>query len=207
MINNTLYYIHDPMCSWCWAFSHAFDKLLEQLPKEIKVKRLLGGLAADSEQPMTESMKKEIQSNWFRIEETIEGIKFNFDFWTNTEPRRSTYPACRAVIAARLQGPKNDIIMTKAIQTAYYQQARNPSDPITLMELAFEIGLDREKFQLDYAAFETKETLKKEIMLCRSMFVESFPSLVLVNSEGVHDIELNYLSPQAMLAKIIECIR
>ena len=46
-----------------------------------------------------------------RIEGRIPGVRFNFDFWTHCTPKRSTYPACRAVIAARAQDPTLDEAM------------------------------------------------------------------------------------------------
>jgi putative protein-disulfide isomerase len=55
-------------------------------------------------------------------------------------PRRSTYAACRAVIAARRQNPGYEEKMILAIQQAYYLEARNPADSHTLIELASEIG-------------------------------------------------------------------
>lgn len=107
-MKSILYYIHDPMCSWCWGFSRTLNTLLEQLPADVEVRRVLGGLASDSDLPMPDSMQQTIKSNWTRIEDTIPDVKFNFDFWEKTIPRRSTYAACRAVIAARLQGEEND---------------------------------------------------------------------------------------------------
>jgi len=52
LVNNTLYYIHDPMCSWCWAFKSTWHKVLKELPSHINVYYLLGGLAPDSDLPM-----------------------------------------------------------------------------------------------------------------------------------------------------------
>ena len=129
-----LYYVHDPMCSWCWGFSSTLEALIAALPEGITFQRLLGGLAEDTDEPMDEETRAMVQSSWQRIEANIPGIKFNFDFWEKCQPRRSTYPACRAVLAARRQGRDED--MNKAIQAAYYQQARNPSDDSTLLELA-----------------------------------------------------------------------
>ena len=44
-----LFYVHDPMCSWCWGFSEVKKQFFSALPDEIKTRRLLGGLAADDE--------------------------------------------------------------------------------------------------------------------------------------------------------------
>ena len=135
-MSKILVYVHDPMCSWCWGFEPTRHAIVAGLPADTRVWRLLGGLAPDSEQPMPEPMRAALQQTWRRIEEMIPGTRFNFDFWTNNTPRRSTYPANRAVIAARLQGEACDSKMTGAIQRAYYLEARNPSDDSTLASRA-----------------------------------------------------------------------
>ena len=92
---------------------------------------MLGGLAKDSDEPMPTQTRSYVIENWRRIEQTVPGTVFNYDFWQSCQPRRSTYPACRAVIAARQQGDpadKLDRAMAEAIQDAYYRRARNLSD-------------------------------------------------------------------------------
>ena len=200
-----LYYVHDPMCSWCWGFSSVLNDLLSNLPKEVEVQRLLGGLAVDSLSTMPESMQQQIKSNWSRIEDSIPGVRFNFDFWSKCTPRRSTYQACRAVIAARIQGTENDIKMTQAIQQAYYQQARNPSNNTTLIELANEIGLSAPNFEKDLISEETDEKLKQEINQAREIYAESFPNLVLKTEAGFFSIPIDYNNSGNML-KIIHNI-
>ena len=99
-----LFYIHDPMCSWCYAFSASLQGLQQDLPASIKFVYLLGGLAPDTSTPMPIDMQQAIQQSWRRIETTVPGVDFNFDFWRLNTPVRSTYPACRALLAARRQG-------------------------------------------------------------------------------------------------------
>ena len=198
----TLYYSHDPMCSWCWAFRPAFNTLIEKLPKEINVIRLLGGLAPDSDIAMPNNIREYVLQNWRTIEKKVPETKFNYDFWEQCKPRRSTYPACRAVIAARKQKNEFDIKMTLAIQKAYYLQARNPSDYETLIELAGEIGADETKFSKDVTSLETDKILKEEIKQSKSLEVKSLPSLLFINGEKKIKIEPDYLDVKAMLDKI-----
>lgn len=202
MTKAILYYVHDPMCSWCWGFSRTLTALLESLPQEIEVQRLLGGLAPDSDIAMPESMQEQIKSNWLRIEDTISGVKFNFDFWTETIPRRSTYPACRAVIAARQQGEQYDISMTQEIQKAYYQEARNPSDNSTLIELANNLGLSIDSFKKDLVSEQTQEKLMEEISIARELYAESYPNLVLKTGGSIQSIPINYNDSNVMLNAI-----
>lgn len=201
-MSRTLIYVHDPMCSWCWGFDPTRRAILAGLPADMSVRRLLGGLAPDSDQPMPEGMRAGLQQTWQRIATMIPGTRFNFDFWKNNTPRRSTYPANRAVIAARLQDESADPAMTAAIQRAYYLEARNPSDNSTLIELAGEIDLDRERFAADLTAASTHAALLDEIGQARALGIDSFPSLAVINAGKLRHIRLDYLDPEAMLREI-----
>ena len=197
-----LIYVHDPMCSWCWGFEEIKNQLYRELPATITHRRLLGGLAKDSSQLMPRHLQQQIQQTWKRIEVTIPGIVFNFDFWSRCSPRRSTYPACRAVIAARQQGDEYDEIMTSRIQQAYYQEARNPSDASTLQALAAEIGLNLDKFQDDLAAEATQQILMNEIQLAEKLHIDSFPALLLKVADTAWPVAIDYLDASTMLEVI-----
>ncbi len=202
MKSTTIYYVHDPMCSWCWGFVQTYEKFIEKLDDQFAVKRLLGGLAADSDEPMNDETKKMVQRAWHKIEKTIPGKKFNFDFWQLNTARRSTYPACRAVIAARAQGEEFDVKMTRAIQTAYYQKAQNPSDVSTLLELAGDLGLNKNLFKKDIHSSTIQEILLDEIKLSRSIRAKSFPSLILTNQQSFFSIPIDYCDENIMLKTV-----
>ena len=197
-----LYYVHDPMCSWCWAFEPTRQKIFAALAGKLEIRRLLGGLAPDSAVPMPDSMRSILQQTWQRIEHTVPGTRFNHQFWEKCEPRRSTYPANRAVLAARAQGEEFDALMTTRIQQAYYLEARNPSDNSTLIELAADIGLETESFATDLVAVATQQQLLEEIRGSRAMGIDSFPSLALQKADRLSHIALNYTDPEAMLVQI-----
>lgn len=194
-----LYYIHDPMCSWCWGFEPVLTELLQRVPEQIHVKRLLGGLAPDSDQPMPAELRAYVQNTWKKIQQEVPGTMFNFEFWNSCTPRRSTYPACRAVIAARKWGDEFDKKMTHAIQRAYYIDARNPSDYSTLMELAGEIGLNSLDFSLKLDSETTHNILQSEIDLCRQIDAVNFPSMVLKWNQTLTHIPIDYNDSSNML--------
>jgi putative protein-disulfide isomerase len=89
---------------------------------------------------MPKGMQQFLQQTWKRIEQQL-GTPFNHEFWHTAQPRRSTYPACRAVLVARQHNKENEMLY--AIQTAYYLNAQNPSDISTLASLAEQIGLEK----------------------------------------------------------------
>lgn len=202
-INPVLFYVHDPMCSWCWAFRPVLINLRKQLPNSIQWHSLLGGLAKDSSEPMSDNTRQFVQGQWHKIQQQVPDTTFNFEFWTTCKPRRSTYPACRAVIAAREQEKEYEDKMVFAIQQAYYLQARNPSDTATLLELACEIGLDSDQFSKSLTDDATYKTLEEEIRQGRAMGLNSFPSLLLKMGEHKHQITIDYMNAETIVIEIM----
>jgi putative protein-disulfide isomerase len=197
-----LYYVHDPMCSWCWAFRPVWEDIVAGLPTQVSIQRILGGLAPDNDQPMPAEMRAKIRGIWEQIQRSVPGTQFNFHFWDRCAPRRSTYPACRAVIAARRQGARYEESMILAIQRAYYLQARNPSDQITLEELAVEIGLEQGRFSEDLRDAATQEELLREIAFGRALGVTGFPSLILSRQGRTMPILHDYHNAATVLSQI-----
>jgi putative protein-disulfide isomerase len=190
------------MCSWCWAFRPVWQALKQSLPLGIEVHNSLGGLAADTAEPMPLALQQKLQSIWHQIQQKVPLTKFNFDFWHLNQPRRSTYPACRAVIAARKQGLEYEEKMILAIQQAYYLKAQNPSDDNTLISLANDIGLNTSEFEKQLNQPETEQQLSQEIAFNQSIQVTSFPSLVLESHGVFHTIPIDYLDEKTMLKSI-----
>ena len=183
------------MCSWCWGFRRSWDNLRKALPAAVSVINVVGGLAQDSENPMPLEQQKTITGHWVSVSEQT-GAEFNFDFWEKCSPRRSTYPACRAVLAASLQDAEQAMI--DAIQHAYYLRAMNPSDNTTLIELAGELGLDVQQFSVDLVSIEIEDALQENFSLRRILGVRGFPSLVLALGQDLFPIDVDYKSHLTM---------
>lgn len=199
MQNIILYYIHDPMCSWCWGYRPTWDTLKLNLPVEVRVQYVAGGLAPDSDQPMPIEQQKMVKAHWRTIEEKL-GTEFNYAFWSENTPRRSTYNSCRAAIAAHNQGCQ--IEMIEAIQQGYYLRALNPSDKDILIGLAKKLPLDLSRFITDLNSPETEQVLMQQIQLARALTAQGFPSLVLECNNVRHSIAIDYQNYQATLAEI-----
>ena len=164
---------------------------------------LLGGLAPDSNQPMPIETREYVKGNWKRIQEMIPDTRFNYDFWTSCEPKRSTYPACRAVICAKQQHPDFENLMIYGIQKSYYLEAQNPSNEDVLIDIAKKLGLDIDKFKIDLKSLQVNEILLDEIKLARSMEMNSMPSLALQVNSTLKVIDIDYLDANYIIKQII----
>ena len=206
-MSTKLYYLHDPMCSWCWAYRPTWDALKQHLPAVIEVEYVAGGLAPDSNNPMPMALQQTIQNHWRTIEAKL-GTRFNYDFWHNNTPRRSTYNSCRAAIAADKQACQQPMI--DAIQQGYYLRALNPSDVEILIGLAKELsdkqqtlGLDMEQFIVDISSADTERELARQVALARELSQQGFPALVLDINGIQQQIPVDYSDYKLTLANII----
>ena len=179
--NMRLIYVMDPMCSWCFSFQPELEEFLGRHPS-LKVEWIMGGLAPDSDTPMNDDLRQSISSYWHEIEKRTQ-VSFNHDFWKVNTPYRSTYPACRAVIAAELLKAKSSLKMVKAIQSAYYREAKNPSLDETLISCAESIGLDKEQFIEVYQSAETERRFQEHLKISRQLQVRGFPALFCINDK------------------------
>ncbi|ODS24239.1 hypothetical protein AB835_05030 [Candidatus Endobugula sertula] len=214
MTENILYYVQDPMCSWCWAFRPAWNKIKEVLANfdthPLSIQYIAGGLAPDTDEPMSADIREYVQWNWRRIQKKVPGTEFNYDFWDKCEPRRSTYAACRAVIAARQQGAQYEDVMIHAIQQAYYLKAKNPSNSDTLFECATAIGLKQDHFLSAFQSHKIEQLLQEDIMLYHQLAakvgISGFPSLVLSLSDHLISVPIDYNQPFCSLDFIMDCL-
>ena len=190
------------MCSWCYAFKSVWEQLKTRLPENVDYQLVLGGLAPDNHEPMSTAMREQVQLSWHNIEKKCPHIRFNFDFWTQTTPIRSTYPSCRAVLSARMQSADLEQSLLREIQQAYYQQAQNPALDETLFACAETVGLDSVRFQQDYASAEIEQQLQAELSQTRLLNASVFPSLYLQIEKSIWPVAVDYQSASIILEEI-----
>jgi len=205
-MKTVLYYIHDPMCSWCYGFQNVWTQVQQMLVQQVKIQYVLGGLAKDNDEIMPVETQLYIQKNWQRIQQVIPNTKFNYNFWKVCKPRRSTYPSCRAVITARLQGEQFEKKMVDAIQQAYYLNAKNPSNDEVLIQLAKEIGLDTKRFITELNSDKCNFLLKKDLQLVTALQANGFPSLVLQINSSLFRINVDYNDESTIVSSVLGII-
>ncbi len=195
-----LIYVMDPMCSWCYAFQPHLRELISRLKPGIKILCYMGGLAPDSDKPMPDELQQAIARTWHDIEERTDA-QFNHEFWQKCQPRRSTYPACRAVISAELISTGSGMLMAEAIQRAYYREARNPSDLSVLAELAEEVGLNPKRFTNQMYGEKTAQILFEDLSYCQGQGIQGYPFLGLETPKGLSVICAGYCGQDQLLQR------
>ena len=196
-----LIYVHDPMCSWCYGFRPTWHALKSKLPKTLPVVSLLGGLADDSNTPMASETAAYLQEVWTRIEGVC-GVPFDHSYWNQEPlPPRTTFIACRAVIAAERLAGRGEAFAER-IQDAYYNEATNVWDLDVLLGLAESFGFRREAFQSELESTDVRAVHDEQRALAERLEVTGYPSLLLIKEEQGYPIAIRHGDPEGMLEDI-----
>jgi putative protein-disulfide isomerase len=172
---DTLIYIGDPMCSWCYGFGPELDKIKNAFP-ETAFEMVMGGLRAGGTETMME-LKNFLKEHWMEVNHTT-GQRFNYAILEQSSVLYDTEPSCRAVLVAGEMAPSKKYDYFKSVQESFYFHNSLPNDDETYILLAQKAGIDPKAFAIKYRALQSKEKVYSEFELAQKMGVTGFPSLI-----------------------------
>jgi putative protein-disulfide isomerase len=181
-----LWYFADPMCSWCWGFSPVIETLRNDYRDRMKIALVLGGLRHQTE-PMTAAGREDILHHWHQVHART-GQPFRFE---NALPQGFVYdtdPPCRAVVTVGGIDPALIFPLFKAIQHAFYAEARDVTQAGVLAGLAVDLGVDREVFLRAFDSDTARARTQAHFKHARQAGVRGFPALILQQDTQLHPI-------------------
>jgi putative protein-disulfide isomerase len=185
-----LYYFADPMCSWCYGFGpaiSAFAALHADLPVEL----VMGGLRPYTREPAADKQKAEIRDHWRHVEKAS-GLPFDDAMLMKPGFIYDTEPACRAVVVVRdgkfAASSEHVLAYMKAVQTAFYRDARDVTNAEVLADIAGECAVDRAAFLQAFNSDEMREAVSNDFAMTQSIGIRGFPALCAGRGSELHMI-------------------
>lgn len=201
-MSNKFLYIADPMCSWCYGFSHELQKFLVEIP-DAELDIVLGGLRAYNKQTMDADQREMILSHWEKVRQ-VSGLPFDMTGLDKPDFIYDTEPACRAVVTAKIltedMPTKINFAVFQTIQHAFYAEAKDVTDELVLAEVAVQaLNAYENSDVFDVASFletlhsaESKEETRQHFEQVQRWGVRGFPMLLLVREDGLHTLSSGY---------------
>lgn len=172
-----LWYVADPMCSWCWGFSPVIEAVRAQYRDRLKIALVLGGLRHETT-PVTAAQRDEILHHWHAVHART-GQPFRFEGALPEGFVYDTEPACRAVATMGGIDPTQVFPLFRAIQTAFYAEGRDVTRADVLAELAAALGVDPAVFLQAFESDDARARTQAHFRQARQAGVRGFPALVL----------------------------
>ena len=196
-----LWYFADPMCSWCWGFSPVIEAVREAYHERLKIALVLGGLRPGTTTPMTAAARDEILHHWQQVH-ARSGQAFRFDGALPDNFIYDTEPSSRAVVTAGGIDPSKIFAMFQAIQTAFYSEGRDVTEPAVLAELAAGLGIDASAFLQAFDSDVARAKTQAHFAQSRKAGVRGFPTLILQRGEQLDRITDGWQTLDAVQAEL-----
>jgi len=198
MPKRTLYFVLDPMCSWCWGFAPVVDALRERFSDTYAISLVMGGLRKKGEMRWDEAAKDHLRRHW-RAVAAKTGQPFDETLLTKEQFEYDTTPACKAVVTVReLLGEEAAFVYLHAIEHAFYAQGIDITNPRLLQGYYEQLFGNSGKFAFFFLSERAEILTEHDFAKARSMGANSFPSVVLVDEAGHMVCQKGYRSFEEM---------
>lgn len=186
-MTKTVRFYVDPLCAWCWAQKPTMEKIMNDIGDKANIEFFMGGMRVRQNIKKIEGEYKGYLGQVFdrvtqasgqimnkKVLET-EGLYFNSEF------------PCRAVILIKRQvGTSKAIEYLHIIQTAYFVDSENITQPEVLADLAADGFIeDAETFLKDLTSTQNERYSFEEFKYVQSQQVRGFPAVHFVDGESV----------------------
>lgn len=177
MNEKILWYIADPMCSWCWGFMPVMERIHDTYRGRLRLEIVVGGLRPGTKEPMPAGQRDEILHHWHTVHRTT-GQPFRFEGALREGFIYDTEPACRAIVAAGMVDRDTAFALFGAIQSAFYAGQHDVTDPAVLTDLAVEVELDAARFRQLFTSDEVKIKTTEQFGQAQRWGVRGFPTVI-----------------------------
>jgi putative protein-disulfide isomerase len=209
MTENSLVYVGDPMCSWCYGFGVPLHQLLEQLPG-VPLAVVLGGLRAFNQEVMPETLKSTLHHHWREVTKRS-GKPFGTGQFDREGFIYDTEPACRAVVTIRAHAAEHTLAMYHAIQHAFYAIGRDITQTSVLADVWQELVDSKILGNVEFSsrgfieAFESdsiKTQTRNDFAMVQQWGIRGFPALIAVVNGEAQLVSNGYMEADEMLQRV-----
>ncbi len=181
----------DPYCTWCWGSEPIMRKIMAVYGDQIKISFIMGGLVEnfdtfyDPHNNIGGPKKFEQGAAHWKEASGRHGqpvdIQLIFDLKRGFH---STYQASIAYKAAQLQDQELANKYLRRLREATSAERKFIHKINVQIELAEEVGLNKEKFVQTLESGEAKKKFLEDLKLSRSMGIHGFPTFQVKNRDG-----------------------
>jgi putative protein-disulfide isomerase len=201
MNERTLWYIADPMCSWCWGFSPVIEAIRHEYGDRLKIGLIVGGLRPGTTEPIALEKRAEILHHWHNVQR-ITGQPFKFSGALPQGFIYDTEPACRAIVSASLIDSAHTFSLLAAIQHAFYVEQANVTQPDVLTQLAAELGMPAAQFSQVFASDAAKRHTQDHFHQAIQWGVRGFPAILAQDAPAPQFLSKGYCTLEGLRQRI-----
>lgn len=194
----SIIYVGDPMCSWCWGISPQLNALKRYGEQEgIPFDIVMGGLRPGGGDEWNPKFQSFLKHHWEEVNKRS-GQPFNFDLLAKDYFNYDTEPACRAVVTARSIAPEKAVQFYELVQHSFYVKSKDPKELEFYQSICDELSLDYQEFSKKFNSEEMIAATQNDFLQNRQWGVRGFPTVIYKKNDQLHLIARGYADYAAM---------
>ncbi|WP_218847019.1 DsbA family protein [Winogradskyella forsetii] len=199
-----LFYIGDPMCSWCWGISPQINALQCYANQEhIPFNLIMGGLRPGGGEAWDTAFKRFLEHHWQQVHEKS-GQPFSYELFEKDEFNYDTEPACRAVITARSLAPEKTLAFYELVQHYFYTKSKDPKQVDFYKVICETLDIDFQDFSDQFTSESMKLATQADFTKSRELGVRGFPSIIYRHKDQLYNIASGYTEFEDLKAAILK---
>jgi putative protein-disulfide isomerase len=198
-MTNTLYYISDALCGWCFAMGPQVEKLHQSYGDKLNFEVLSGGMMTGDRVGPISQMADYIKQALPRLTEItgvsmgeayVQGILGEGTYVSNSEP-----PSVALAIFKEAK-PEDQVKYAKAIQDLHFKEGKDLSQVEIYLPLAREAGLSEETFRDRFSDDKYRLLAQQEFAQVQAWGIQGFPAMIAQKGEELFLVARGYSKAQ-----------
>lgn len=197
---DSIIYVGDPMCSWCYGFAPEINEVKEYFGDQKEFVLVMGGLRPYNKETMAD-LGEFLTHHWEDVAKKS-NQPFNYGILKNKEFVYDTEPAARAVWAVRQIKPEAEFDFFKDVQTMFYAQNLDTRKVDSYSGVCTKNQIDFSRFKTTFESEEAKNGIKMDFQYSAQLGVKGFPSVVYVRSGKYYLLANGYVKAKSLIKSI-----
>ena len=201
---NTLIYVMDPLCGWCYGNSINTQKLYDKYKEVLDFEILPAGMwIGKNTRKQSKPMAQFIKKHDLQVQQ-VTGTTFGEDYFAFIEDEAivldSEVPS-RAIVTVKKIWATQAVPFAIEVQKARYWYGKDLNVDETYLSICDKLGLDKEAFMKEFHS-EGLRVETQEFFALAQQYAGSYPTLLAKNQGEIHVLEQGYTSFETIVKQI-----
>ena len=209
MIKDTIYYVYDPLCSWCYGFSPVMKKLKNSYDNEFNFEVISGGMqSGDRKQPVS-VIRDYLKGAYKNVTERT-GVEFGDKFMKvlddGTRILDSIPPSIALSVIKELK-PEETLNFAAIIQEAIYYDGMDWNLVEAYFPYLEKYNIDPDEFMKKFEDPFYKEKTLEDFKLASNFGVTGFPTVILKKDDKYYLLAQGFVPFEQLNASVEQILK
>ncbi len=204
MIKDTIYYVYDPLCSWCYGFSPVIKKIKKDYKDQFDFQVISGGMQSGEQKQPVSAIRDYLKGAYKNVNERT-GVEFGEKFMEVLEEGSrmlDSIPPSIALTIVKDLKPEEALNFAASIQEAIYYDGFNWNSVEAYFPYLEQYDIDPEDFKQKFEDPIYKEKTLEDFKLAANFGVTGFPTVILKKDDKYYLIAQGFVPFEQLNATV-----